>query len=445
MHNVLPKILTGNSSRFMFYPGRSEPPNSDFNNTFHGIHDAIVKHRIELPDDIGIYVHIPFCRSLCSFCPYTKMLYSSEVAQRYFDSLCMELKELSESLGDTKVSSLYFGGGTPLTMPEAIESVIKIMYPHFLPAAGIAVEIHPDDIDFKSLDWLKQVGVTMVSLGVESFNQSVLNILGRGYSSQKARDALKTIMKVGFDTVNVDLITCIPGQTLDQIVVDFQDLLDYGVGQISAYPLIDFSFTALASPYSVKDQIKVLSALSCLGDVQNYQRSSVWTWTKPSVNTYTSITREAFIGIGAGAATYLDGYFGINTFDISSYIDCSFFGEPRTALYSFLTPEESALYWLFWRCYEGEIDLNSPYARRLKNLPKLFRLAHGLGLIEKVSSSSSINLSQTRNPMVSEPVFHLTQRGFILYHFLERYYTRNYIGRLWEICRASSFPGKVIL
>ncbi len=439
LHRILYRALTGNRGRFTFCPGQSGPATGGLPN---GLHESGKDENdvIMFPDEIGIYVHIPFCRRLCSFCPYTKMLYSPGIAGTYLDCLRVEAAMLLKQMNGSKVSSVYFGGGTPLTLPGAIESMIDLMSPHLVSGAGIAVEVHPMDAKPKIMNWLRQAGVTMASLGIESLDQGVLDILGRGYDSEAAHAAIETVMGTGFKTVNVDLMTCIPGQSLEQTTDDFECLLEYGVGQVSAYPLMDFSFTSPVSSYPPWDQLRVLSALSAAGHARGYKRSSVWTWTKPHTDKYTSITRERFAGVGAGAATYLDGYFGLNTFHVSAYIDCILSGKPPVALYSALTPEESALYWLFWRCYEGEVDLNSPEINRLKNFSRLSRLAGRLGLVETAPSATAAPATAT-----TRPAMRLTERGLLLYHFLERYYTRLYIGRLWQACRDSDFPQETVL
>jgi coproporphyrinogen III oxidase-like Fe-S oxidoreductase len=361
-------------------------------------------------------------------------MYSPDMANSYLECLQTEARGLISHLNGSRVSSIYFGGGTPMTLPLAIESVIEIMKPHLVPGAGIAVEVHPKDVNARTVQWLRRAGVTMVSLGIESFDDQVLGILGRGYDSRTAHSAVEAVMDAGFDTVNADLMTCIPGQVLEQTVADFEELLGYNIGQVSAYPLMDFSFTWPASSYSRRDQLRVLSAISRIGQTRGYERSSVWTWTRPRVDKYTSITRPCFVGIGAGAATYLDGYFAVNTFDVPAYNNNILAGKSPVALHSFLTPQESALYWLFWRCYEGKIDMAAPEIQRIKAFPWLARFAQGLGLIEEISPADR-----------DKSAVRLTERGLHLYHFLERYYTRTYIGRLWQICRASAFPEQTVL
>jgi hypothetical protein len=98
------------------------------------------------------------------------------------------------------------------------------------------------------------------------------------------------------------------------------------------------------------------------------------------------------------------------------------------ALHTFLGPKQSALYWLFWRCYEGRIDLSAPELSGIASFPRVVRLARTLGLAEGASQ-----------------IVQLTDAGLFLYHLVERYYTRAYIGRLWQACRESAFPPALVL
>ena len=142
---------------------------------------------------------------------------------------------------------------------------------------------------------------------------------GAGVRSDKAIQTVE--MTMAGCTTNVDVMTCIPGQSADEATADMQRLLRMGVGQVSAYPLMDFSYTQGRTSHSLWSQRRTLAALAQVGEAEGYERSSVWTWTRPDARKYTSITRERFIGIGAGAATYLDGYFGVNTFDVRAYVE----------------------------------------------------------------------------------------------------------------------------
>lgn len=409
---LLYRILTGSWGRFSFRTG------------------AIDLDNISIPNPAGLYVHIPFCRSLCPFCPYTKILYEPKIAERYKRCLVNEADSVLSQLEDAnvKVSSIYFGGGTPLTMFETVESLVRLVQPVLLGGAQIAVEVHPNDVSPSAVQRLGELGVNMVSLGVEALDDAVLGIIGRNHDSEMAISALDTLMNFDKTAVNADLIVGIPGQSLQSSTRDMSMLLDRQVDQVSAYPLMDFPYTKMKTRLSLHGQYRLLNALTTLGTDSGYVRSSVWTWTRPSSPKYTSITRHNYVGLGAGAASFLSQYFWLNTFDVEAYVREIEHGRSPVALSTCLNHQEASLYRLFWQCYEGEFDLGSGEALAIPLLPRLTGLAERLGLVDRASSA-----------------VRLTQKGFFLYHLLERYYTRRYIGRLWHRCRTSAFPAGLVL
>lgn len=441
LDKLLYRLLCGTRGRFRFSPG---PVHWD---------------EVMIPDPVSVYVHIPFCRSLCPFCPYTKTLYEDGLAAKYSLALEVEVRRLLAILGGKKISSVYFGGGTPLTLLDSVESVLSLMSGYLTLEAEVAVEVHPHDVSPATMERLARAGVNMVSLGAESLNDDVLAGLGRNHSAKDARLALHTLFDCGRFSINVDLITGIPGQGIESAVSDMLVLMKEGVDQVAAYPLMDFSFTRMKTSLSWMGQYRLLRDMASAAKDAGYLRTSVWTWTKPGSPKYSSITREDYVGIGAGAATHLGRHFWVNTFDVGAYVERMNCARPRNcgggptvvenslavteaaasaefpesnvspvALGIRMDDRQSALYRLFWRCYEGEFDLDSPEALAVPVLRRLARLAEVLGLA--VRSSSTVTL---------------TERGFFLYHFLERYYTRRYIGTLWRHCRESAFPQEILL
>lgn len=403
-------ILTGSLGRFAFNPG---PVSSGCE---------------PVPDPVGIYVHIPFCRSLCPFCPYTKVIYDQGLAALYSRCLESEVGRVLSGLNGAKISSIYFGGGTPMMLPGAVESLIKRFEPHLIPDAQVALEAHPGDVTPAAVSRLSDIGINMVSLGAESLNDGVLVRLGRNHSSKDALAALRMLLDSRRFSVNVDLMTGIPGQELESSASDMRQLMEHRVDQVSSYPLMDFPFTQMRSTLSLREQRRLLDTLASIGSQAGYRRSSVWTWTKPASQHYTSITRENYLGIGAGAASQLGHHFWLNAFGVETYVDAITNGKSAVSLSISLGEKEAALYRLFWRCYDGEFDLRSPEALEIPTLRSLVDVAQRLGLATRASS-----------------VVRLSDKGFFLYHILERYYTRRYIGRLWQSCREADFPAGFVL
>ncbi len=196
---------------------------------------------------LHLYVHLPFCRRICAFCPYVKQVYDADTAAAYADALLRELEHYRQSWGDFEVASVYFGGGTPSLTPETIERVLSWLRSNGGPGGEVGVEVHPHDATTALLRRLHNCGVTMVSLGVQTFNERLLAALDRGYDAGTAMAACQRALAEGFETVDIDLIFALPGQTLSEATHDFATAASLGASQISAYPLIQFSDTPLAT------------------------------------------------------------------------------------------------------------------------------------------------------------------------------------------------------
>ncbi len=408
LSRLLYRLGTGRWGRFQFYEGAGPKPKGTSE------------------PSPGVYVHIPFCRHLCPFCPYTKTLHEENLANRYKGALLAEIKQSLEDTEGGTYPSLYFGGGTPFLTPDLLCSVMKLLGPHLAEDAQVGIELHPKDITDSSLEMLRGMGVTALSVGIQSFSDALLRELGRDHLAQDSLRGVKKAVKAGFRGINGDLITGIPGGTVLQAVNDFKILADLGVSQVSAYPLMDFSFTRRKSKLPLLEQWRLLDLLDETADSRGYVRTSVWTWTLPKSPGYTSVTRESYLGFGAGAATYVNGYFGLNCFDTAEYVQAIENNVSPVSLHIKLTPDEHALYRLFWTCYEGAPNLaafEQPFVHRLA------RLACTFGFLKERPSGE----------------FDLTRAGFKLFHVLERYYTNTYIERLWRACKREAFPKGITL
>ncbi|MBR5679474.1 MAG: radical SAM protein, partial [Clostridia bacterium] len=114
-------------------------------------------------EGLGLYVHIPFCRSICNFCPYCKVPYEKEVCNRYLDALIREIRLVGAQYpGKKTVTSLYFGGGTPALAADRVGEIIAAIREHFTVTEGIGIELHPDDVRPDVLRTLREAGVTKI-------------------------------------------------------------------------------------------------------------------------------------------------------------------------------------------------------------------------------------------------------------------------------------------
>jgi len=269
--------------------------------------------------NMGLYVHIPFCRQICDFCPYCKEVYDAPKCNAYIDSLLQEIHMVGEMhKGRKKVTSLYFGGGSPALAAERIPEIIDTLRLYFDITEGIGIELHPSDVEEEKLMQLKRAGITKISIGIQSFGDTFQTLLGRSTVREEAvRCALK---KVHFETVSMDFIFALPGQTFADLKVDIDTAFACGANHIAVYPFIDFTFTkSKVGAMKKKQKRKLLDAVTDYCAEKGYRRDSIWTFSGAETAKYSSMTRDNFLGFGCSATTLLKDQFKINTFSAEEY------------------------------------------------------------------------------------------------------------------------------
>ncbi len=212
--------------------------------------------------NLGLYVHIPFCKSICSFCPYCKVRYEQGLCDRYVDALIREIHMVGAGYPEKKrVTSLYFGGGTPALVADRLPQIIEALREHFDITEGIGLELHPDNVTVPTLQKLKEAGVTKISIGIQSFLPKYQKTLGRAPVDPAAMAAALKV--VPFETVSMDFIFALPGQTARDLQQDIETAFASGANHIAIYPLIDFTFTPSAvKPMAKKEKRQLLDRIT---------------------------------------------------------------------------------------------------------------------------------------------------------------------------------------
>lgn len=189
----------------------------------------------------GLYIHIPFCKSRCIYCDFYSTT-SHDKREVYVKSVCKEL-ELKRSLleGDTPLSSIYFGGGTPsLLSVHELEAIFEAIHRHYsLPSSPIEItlEANPDDITPDYVKGLLAVGINRVSLGVQSFSDEQLAFLGRRHNSAQVRMAMDTLRECGIENISIDLIYGLPEAPLSTFKKSLDEAIALRPPHLSAYAL----------------------------------------------------------------------------------------------------------------------------------------------------------------------------------------------------------------
>ena len=193
---------------------------------------------------LGLYFHVPFCSSTCDFCAFYQKKPSKKEKERYFLALKEEISSIS---ADRLVSSVFVGGGTPGLLSEReLINLGELIRTHRL-ADGCewSIELAPSEINTRKLEVLRDMGVNRISLGVQTFDDRLMTELGRDHSPDKARKAFENIRSLGFDSVNLDLIFGIPGQSLEEWKADLDEAVNLEPEHISTYCLTFEEDTAL--------------------------------------------------------------------------------------------------------------------------------------------------------------------------------------------------------
>ena len=167
---------------------------------------------------LALYVHIPFCETKCPYCDFNTYTAIEPLIPSYCDALCREIVMWGRVLGRPALSSVFFGGGTPSYLPaERVEQVMDAVRREFeiRPDAEITLEANPGDLCEARLESYLRSGVNRLSIGVQSFDDGLLRMLGRRHSARQAADAYALAVAAGFDNASIDLMYGLPHQTLD--------------------------------------------------------------------------------------------------------------------------------------------------------------------------------------------------------------------------------------
>ena len=384
----------------------------------------------ENEENLGLYIHIPFCRKICAFCPYCKTLYRREEAEEYVRDLLREIELVAAGKAKKRVTSLYFGGGSPALLADRIGGIVGKIREHFEITGGIGIELHPDDVREETLRLLKDAGVTRLSIGVQSFGEKFREVLGRPpFDPETMREALRA---VPFETVSMDFIFALPGQTAKDLLRDVRTAEWIGANHVALYPLIDFTFTGNKIPAMPADEKRrLLAKVSKILASRGFRRTTIWTFAKGDA-AYSSMTRESYLGFGVSAVSLLRNSFKINTFSLPAYAERIRRGRLPTALTLHFTERQRMVYWLFWTAYGMEVrekDFERFFGVPLrKAYGKELRFAEAMGYVTE-----------------KDGVWRMTGRGAFAYHLYEKHYTYAYIDKMWSLLRREAYPEKIVL
>jgi oxygen-independent coproporphyrinogen-3 oxidase len=197
----------------------------------------------------GLYIHIPFCRSRCSYCDFATGSYQSELAERYARAVSREIAEWQQVDRPGDVDTIYFGGGTPSTLlPHQLEQIITAAQTRFAVSddAEVTMEMNPGNLSSARLTDFKRLGVNRASFGAQTFDDRELARLGRSHTAAETLETFRDLRKAGFTNISFDLIAGLPGQTMTGWLANIRTALSLRPEHLSFYLLEVHEGTPLA-------------------------------------------------------------------------------------------------------------------------------------------------------------------------------------------------------
>ena len=295
----------------------------------------------------SLYIHIPFCNSICDYCDFTKLQYFTIFSKPYLKALKEELK--SYNIGELK--TIYIGGGTPTCLPDdEFKELLDIIKPYSNDVIEYTVECNPESLSENKLILMKEYGVNRLSIGVESTNDQILKSINRKHTFNDVINAVSEARKFGFDNISLDLILGLPNVSKNMLKKDIENLIALNVDHISCYSLTVHPNTVFyingiePLPGDLERELYDLvnEKLKQSGFV-HYEISS-WSKGKESLHNLTYWRNQEYYGCGLGASGYVNGIRYKNVTNIHSYLKNNYVKEKEEVSYK--------------DCLEYEIMLN---------------------------------------------------------------------------------------
>src|SRR5713101_3257342 len=305
-----------------------------------------------------IYVHIPFCARICPYCAFYKDLLDRSQTSRFCEALLREL-ELNESrrrTGDRRSllrpSTIYFGGGTPTALNIAqLELLLRGLHERLELSQLVewTIEANPGSVSTRKAALLKTFGVNRISLGVQSWDDELLKLLGREHNAQQAEESFRILRDAGFTNINVDLMFGLPGQTVDQWRRTLDKTVALRPEHISTYCLTyeeDTEFFLRQSRGEFRQEPDADAeffemTMAILQDA-NYGHYEISNYARPgfeSVHNRAYWLGKDYLGIGPSAVSTIGMQRWQNVCDYRAYIDRVFSGQSTRGTSENLTPE----------------------------------------------------------------------------------------------------------
>lgn len=273
--------------------------------------------------NMELYIHVPFCVKKCAYCDFLSFPADEGTKRRYVEKLMEEMRTMGAVCRDNTVSTVFVGGGTPSILKgEWMEELFSVLRENFSlePDAEISMEANPGTMTKEKLFSYRRAGINRLSFGLQSAKERELSALGRIHSFEDFLESFRAARECGFENINVDLMSALPGQTADSWMETLKRTAELSPEHISAYSLIVEEGTPFYEAYGSEAGRKLLPDEETEREMYHrtkaflrecgYERYEISNYAKPGFACLHNIgywTGVPYLGLGLGAASYLNG------------------------------------------------------------------------------------------------------------------------------------------
>ena len=364
---------------------------------------------------LGIYIHVPFCRSKCQYCDFYSLTSKDDkLLDSYIEATCKHIKEAGSLAPNYQVDTIYFGGGTPSFFgADGMAMILSAIRRGFdvLHDAEITFEANPDSVSQKLLSRLRNEGFNRVSLGIQTDDDAILQKIGRPHTYSQAVLAVERIRKAGFQNLSVDLMYGLPGQTLENWEGTVRNVLKLAPDHISCYGLKVEERTPM---YQYKDAINLpdddmqadmyLAAVEILRS-KGYRQYEISNFARKGMISKHNMkywTGGEYLGFGPDASSDFGGKRFTVVRDLLGYLDGIKHGGKVMAEVHEIPPRERAGEYLMTRLRTTAGILGDDYER------------HFLLPFTPLEACLQKYASQGYAVQTAEGIWHLTPEGFLI-------------------------------
>ena len=291
-------------------------------------------------EDIGIYIHIPFCMKKCFYCDFVSYVNKEDIIEEYIDALCMEILQNAEILSEYNISTIYFGGGTPSYIDSKyiakVMDTLKLFVTDASPLKEVTIEVNPNSTSLEKLTDYYNSGINRLSIGLQSTHDKILRNIGRTHSFKDFKSTLENAKKAGFTNISVDLMYPLPGLNITSFKDSLNSIMklkdEYNIRHVSVYNLevhentrLDFLLKeGFVSLCNEDEEYEMRKELNNILEKNNFKKYEISNYAIPGFESKHNLcywNQEKYLGFGVNASSFFNLKRYTNTKDINEYIN----------------------------------------------------------------------------------------------------------------------------